>query len=92
MPIKQLGKDEAKKIAKSKIWEKWSDEEIVRFQLFQNRLCMNFSRFHAAVEKVLNRPVFTHEFAFKNDLIKEYLGKKQPPTFEEIVGLLDKED
>jgi len=38
------------------------DEEIVKFQLFQDCLAIPFDRFHAAIEKVLKRPVYTHEF------------------------------
>jgi hypothetical protein len=46
-----------------------------------------FDRFHQATEKVLGRPVFTHEFAF-NCIKEEYLGIREAPTFDEIVGLL----
>jgi hypothetical protein len=91
--MKQLTKEQAVALAQSKVWQDWTDEEIVRFQLFQDRLCMNFSRFHEAVEKVLDRPVFTHEFAtrFIDDLKKEYLGVKKAPTLEEIINLIPEE-
>ena len=86
--IQQLTEEQAIAIHESKMWEKWSNEEIVRFQLFQERLCVPFGRFHEAVEKVLDRPVWTHEFAFKQRLIDEYLGKRSKPTLEEIINLI----
>jgi hypothetical protein len=89
--MKKLTKEQAIKIAKSEIWKDMTNEEIVKFQLFTELLCMPFDRFHEAIEKVLNRPVFTHEFAFEDDLKKEYLKEKQPPTFDEICNLIPKE-
>lgn len=44
-------------------WETATDAQIVEFQLYEERLCMPFARFHAAVEAVLGRSIFTHEFA-----------------------------
>lgn len=90
--MKQLTKEQAKKVAESEVWKDWTDEEIVRFQLFQERLCMDFSKFHEAVEKILGRPVFTHELGFNYEGIKqEYLGIKSKPTFDEILNLIPKE-
>ena len=91
MIIQQLNKEQAIAVAKSEIWKKWNDEDIIRFQLFQDLLCMDFSKFHKAIEKVLNRPVYAHEFASKDQLIKEYLGKSSMPTFNEIVNLIPPE-
>jgi len=88
--IKQLTEEEAIKCAESGIWKNWSDDEIVRFQLFQRRLCMPFSVFHRAVEKVLGRPVWTHEFANPELLREEYLGLRNKPTMEEIINLIPK--
>ena len=85
--MKQLTEKQAINMANSKIWKNWTNEQIVRFQLFQDRLCMPFDRFHEAIEKVLKRPVYTHEFAF-DEIKKEYLGEKSPPTFEEIINLI----
>lgn len=87
----QLSKDQAVKMAESGAWKDWTDEQIVRFQLFQDRLCMDFSRYHEAITKVLGRPVYTHEFAFRHELIKEYLEVKDAPTFEEIISLIPEE-
>jgi len=87
--MKQLTKEQAIEFGKSKVYENWTHEQIVRFQLFQKRMCMSFSRFHEAVEKVLDRPVYTHEFAMNyKGIILEYLGEKQPPTIDEIIELI----
>ncbi len=87
--MKQITREEAIKINESKLYEGWTDEEKVRFQLFQDRLAMPFGIFAEAVNNVLGRPVYTHEFGLNRDgLIKEFLGESPPPTFEEILALL----
>ena len=83
-----MTKDEAIALAETKWWEARTDEEIVRFQLFESRCCMSFSRFQAAVEAVLKRPVFTHEFASVARLRAEYLGDRPAPTMQEILDLI----
>lgn len=52
---------------------------------------MPFDVFHEAIEKTLGRPVFTHEFAFCEELRKELYREKEPNTFEEICALIPKE-
>ena len=89
--MKQLTKEEAIAFAESGVWKEWTNEQIVRFQLFQNKMCMPFSRFHEAIEDVLGRSIWTHEFAFIDEIKKEYLGAKAAPTFEEIVNLIPAE-
>jgi hypothetical protein len=90
--MKQLTRDQAIELANSKVYENWTNEEIVRFQLFQEKLCMDFSRFHEALEKVLGRPVFSHEFSKNYDgIVSEFLGEKDSPTFEEIIELIPKD-
>lgn len=87
-PVPQLSQEQATSIFESKEWESWSAEEIVRFQLFQTRLCIPFRKFHESVEAVLGRPVYTHEFAYPDNLINEYIGKKESPTLKEIIELI----
>ena len=89
--MRQLTKEQAIKFYDSKEYENWTPRQIVDFQLFQDRLCMPFPVFQEAIEKVLKRPVFTHEFAFRDQLVKEYLGDKPAPTLEEIINLIPKE-
>ena len=43
-------------------WESDDPEEIAKFQLFEDVLLVDFSRFHKGVEQLLQRPVWTHEF------------------------------
>lgn len=86
--MKQVSKEVAIKIYDSGKWKRWTAEQKVKFQLFQDRLCMPFGDFHAAMQEVLGRPVWTHEFAFRDKLIAEYKGKRQRPSFEDIIGLL----
>lgn len=57
-------------------WKDKTAEQITALQLYETRLCMpKFSMFHEAVEKALERPVFTHEFANHGPLEKEFEAK-----------------
>jgi hypothetical protein len=85
--MKQLTEKQAIKFANSGVWKNWTPEQIVEFQLFQELLCMPFGDFHEAVEIVLKRPVWTHEFASKG-IEKEYLKLKPAPSFDEIINLI----
>ncbi len=87
----QLNKEEAVRFYKSGEWKKWSNEDIVKLQLFQNCLCVSFERFYKAIEKVLERPVWTHEFAYIELLQEEYYKLKGKPSMKEIVNLIPKE-
>ena len=86
--MRQLSKEEAVGFHESRAWETMSDESVVKLQLYQERLCLPFERFHSAMEKVLGRPVWTHEFASSERLQQEYEKAGPKPTFEEIVSLL----
>jgi hypothetical protein len=89
--MQQLTKDEAVAFAESKSYEGMSYRQIAEFQINQKCLCMPFSKFHEAVEKTLDRPVFTHEFGMNYDGIKaEIMDGKEAPSFEEIIGLIPK--
>lgn len=83
-----MTEDEAVALAQTRWWETRTDEEIVRFQLFEARCCMSFGRFREAVEKVLRRPVWTHEFADAAKLRAEYLGERPAPSMQEILDLI----
>lgn len=89
---KQMTPAEAKSFGESKVWESWTYEQIVRLQLFQMQLCVPWAIFHEAIEKVLGRPIYTHEFGLNYEgIVLEYLGEKQPPTLEEIINLIPAE-
>lgn len=90
--MKQLNEEEAIKMCQSKVWETWTDEKIAWFQIHQKKVCVPFDVFHRAVEHVLGRPVFTHEFGFNYDgLVSEMEGKIPKPTFEDIINLVPKD-
>ena len=75
-----MNKEEAIKLAESRWWENKTAEEIVEFQLFEDRLCMPFANFHKAIEEALGRPVWTHEFADRAGLQAEFHGERQPES------------
>lgn len=84
----QLTQTQAIALFDSGVWKEWSHEQIVRFQLFQSKLCVPFHKFHEAIESVLGRPVYTHEFGNSDELKKEYLGVKIAPTMDEIINMI----
>lgn len=89
--MEQLTREQAIALASSEEWKNWTDEEIVRFQLYQRRLCMDFSRYHQALEVVLGRPVFSHELGDSERLQDEYEGKRSAPTLDEIINMIPEE-
>lgn len=89
--MQQLTEKQAIAFAELGEWKNWTSEQIVRFQLFQDLLCVDFSAFHKAMEDVLGRPVFTHEFGSQGGLKEEYLGTKPAPTMDEIINLIPAE-
>ena len=68
--------EEAIAKAESLWYEGKSPQEIVEFQLYKDRLCMPLELYQEAVEKVLGRPVFTHEYKEPEKLIAEYEAVK----------------
>jgi hypothetical protein len=89
-----MTKDEAIALAKSEWWTNATDRQIAEFQLSNPLQCMPFERFHKAVEKSLCRTVFTHEFAGQENwdlLLAEVIGKREPPTLQEIIDLIPAE-
>lgn len=63
------------------------------FQLYEDLLCMPFDAFHGAVQRVLGRPVWSHEFctAGTKQLRAEFEGKAEPATLEQIMALIPPE-
>ena len=83
--MEQLTKEQAIALHDSKEWENWTDAEIAAFQMEQNKLCVPFSRFQQAVESVLGRPVWTHEFAGRDGLRDEMSGRIPKATFSDVL-------
>lgn len=89
--MKQLTREQAIDFAESESYKSMNYREIAEFQINQKRLCMPFSVFHEAVEKTINRPVFTHEFGLNADGIRsEIMEGKEPPSFDELINLVPK--
>lgn len=89
--MKQLTKEQAIAFAENKLYEGMTSRQIAEFQIQQDLLCMPFDVFHKAITEALGRPVWTHEFAFHDELRKELYGEKPAPTFEEIINLIPAE-
>jgi hypothetical protein len=89
--MKQLTEEQAIALFDGGEWKDWTLDEIAKFQLYQERLCMPFGEFHKAMEHVLGRSIWTHEFADQQRMIDEYEGIRPMPTFEEIIALIPKE-
>lgn len=87
-----ITKADALKLSEMGWWKGLPARDIVRFQLFEPLLCMDFGDFHEAITEALGRSVWTHEFGLNpEDLKREFLGEDEPPTFAEIIDLIPKE-
>jgi hypothetical protein len=85
----EMTEQQAIALAESGFYKTMTHREIAMFQMFEPKLCMPFDVFHEALEKTLGRPVWTHELGLNADGIrKELLGKKEPPTMDEIINLI----
>lgn len=89
----QLTKEQAIELAESGAWKEMNLRQRAEFQILQNKLCMPFDVFHEAVEKTLERPVYTHEFSSlgHDGLIAELFEGKKPPTLQEIMEMIPTE-
>ena len=83
--------EQAIALSESGFWEDMTPDEIARFQLHTDMLCMPFGVFHEAVEMALGRPVWTHEFASPGRLIAELDGDAPQPSMMEILELIPAE-
>jgi len=88
---KPITPEQAIALHETRFWEKMSFRERAEFQLYTECLCMPFEVFHEAVEKTLGRPVWTHEFAFAENLQKEMRGERPAPSLTEIMDLIPAE-
>jgi hypothetical protein len=68
----ELTDGEANRFIASNWWEELDDLEAVHLQLKQDRICMPFEKFHSWMEKLLERPIFTHEITRPDLLLAEY--------------------
>lgn len=86
-----MNKEQAIAFYESGAWQELSIYKRAVLQLTEERLCMPFDVFHAAVTSELGRPVYTHEFANPAALLAEMIGTVEPPTLEEIIALVPEE-
>ena len=52
----------------------WESEELLQvamYQIFEDVLMVDFSLYHQGLEKLVGRPVFTHEFALNVEGLRE---------------------
>lgn len=90
----QFTEEQATAIYESGVWKEWTDEQIIRFQLFQQLVCVSSLSFTKAIESIFGYLVATTTFVFHKGMVIEYMRKTEhdePPTFEEIVGYLPEE-
>ncbi len=87
-----MTEEQAIKLFESKFWEHLSHRQRAEFQFSEPILCMPFEVFHDAMEKTLDRPVWTREFGLNVDgLKKELFDGASPPTLEDILQLIPEE-
>ncbi len=73
--MKQMTVEQAIKYCQSGKWKKLKHAQLAWFQLNQDLLCVDFQQFHAALERCLDRPIFTHEFINIDGLKMEFRMK-----------------
>jgi hypothetical protein len=84
-----IGREAALALVETRWWESKSPREIAEFTMRTRELCCPFAVFHEAIEKTLDRPVFTHELGLGFDgLWNELFNGQSPPTFDEIMDLI----
>ena len=67
--------EEAKELDALRWYETKTPEEIVGFQLGENRLCMPMERFREMAEEVFQRPIETRELQFcRQEFLEEFRG------------------
>jgi hypothetical protein len=87
----QLTIDQALTFNRSGLWSTWSPEQIVRYQLFQNGMMVDFGHFLKCLDIVFKRSIHMNQVFNREDrtnLIREYLRKHEPPMCDELRELL----
>jgi hypothetical protein len=83
----QLTRDEAIALHDSGEWKSWDKRALGAFVLFQDKLCVPMTVYHEAVEVLLGRGVYTHEFGLIEVLRAEAMGKLPAP---DLMGIFNK--
>ena len=79
------------RIAKTRWWTHIPLADAARIQLREPLLIMDFSAFHEGVEKLLGRPVWTHEFVDPEGLLREAGGITPTRTLQDVLDLIPEE-
>lgn len=85
----ELTKEHAIELGRLDWWIGADQKAVGHAQLHQAMLCCPFRTFHECMEALLDRPVFTHEFADNKRIQKEEEGKTVSDPFtmlHELVG------
>ncbi|MEM1577992.1 MAG: hypothetical protein QXM27_03220 [Candidatus Pacearchaeota archaeon] len=69
-------------------WESTDLATIAYYQLFEDVLLVDFSLFHEGLEKLLGRPVYTHELALNIEGLREE-AKLAIKRYEKGIGTSD---
>jgi hypothetical protein len=84
-----MTKKQAIALYDSKFYEAMTDREIAEFQMMEDRLCMPFDVFCKALQNILGRPVYTHEFGLnRQGLMDELFKGASPPTLEDLINMI----
>jgi hypothetical protein len=59
------------KYGENKWWLSTDLKTIGYYQLFEDVLVVDFSKFHEGIEKLLGRPIWTHEFGLNLNKVRE---------------------
>lgn len=87
-----MTKQQALDLVATRWWEERGPADIVAFQLFEELLCMPWEEFHGAVQQVLGRDVFIHEFGWGIDQLRgEFLKEREPATLDQVLALIPPE-
>jgi len=52
-------------------WESEDPLQIAMYQIFEDILIVDFDKYHQGLEKLVGRPVFTHEFGISREALRE---------------------
>lgn len=84
-----ISKEQAIELSAYGWWLDFSDEEAALMQFNQPLLCLPFDLFHEKFEKLMGRPVWTHEFASSNhDNLRDEMMTGRVATMKEIIDLI----
>jgi hypothetical protein len=75
LPKNPATREEAVALAHTGWWKFKPARDVALWQLNEPLLCMDFADFQQAVSEAIGRPVFTHEFANPDPLIREVEAK-----------------